>query len=179
VSKFGAFQSKFGCHPDRFKVPGVEVSTGSLGHGIGLATGMALAFRLQGAARQAFTLVGDGESNEGSVWETVMVANNLGLNNLTILYDHNQSQRRSLQIPNPAERLQAFGCDTLEVDGHDYPAIKAALTRPSSGVKAIVCRTVKGYGCQTLIDNVYEWHRKSPNQEQLELLLGELDAQTV
>jgi transketolase len=176
VNSFGAFKSKFGCHPDRLKAPGVEVSTGSLGHGLGLAAGMALAFRLQGSSRQAITLVGDGESNEGSVWEVVMVATNLQLSNLTILYDHNQSQRRSLQIPNPGERLKAFGCNVIEVNGHEVEAIKAALLQPVEGVKAIVCHTVKGYGCPTLVENVYEWHRKSPNQEQLELLIGELDA---
>jgi len=179
VDTFGAFMSRLGCHPDRFKVPGVEVSTGSLGHGIGVAVGMALAFKLQGSARQVFTLVGDGESNEGSVWESVMVAVNLKLDNLTVLYDNNRSQLRSLQIPNPAERFAAFGCHALEVDGHDAGALKDGIRRPHEGVKVIVADTVKGYGCRTLTDNAYEWHRKSPNGAQLELLMGELDAQAV
>ena len=105
LKTYGAFKSRLGCHPDRLKVPGVEASTGSLGHGIGIAVGMALAFRLQDSSRRVFTLIGDGESNEGSVWEAVMVAVNLQLNNLTILLDSNQSQVRSLPIPNPAERF--------------------------------------------------------------------------
>ena len=176
LKTFGAFMSRLGCHPDRLKVPGAEVSTGSLGHGIALAVGMALAFRLQNSPRRAYTLVGDGESNEGSVWEAVMVAANLQLSNLTILYDSNRSQIRSLHIPNPAERLAAFGCDTIEVDGHHLEAIKAALGRPADRPKAVVCNATKGYGCPTLSDNVFEWHRKSPDDEQLKQLMGELDA---
>ena len=111
VYAFGAFDSKFGCHPDRTKVPGAEASTGSLGHGIGLAVGMALAAKIAGTSRQVYTLIGDGESNEGTVWEAIMVATNLKLDNLTVLYDHNHSQGRCLPIPNPAERFRAFGCD--------------------------------------------------------------------
>ena len=79
LTTYGAFQSRLGCHPDRLKVPGVELSTGSLGHGIAVAVGMALAFRIQNSPRRVFTLIGDGESNEGSVWEAIMVAANLRL----------------------------------------------------------------------------------------------------
>ena len=179
VANLGRFQSAYGCHPDRLKVRGVEVSTGSLGHGIGVAVGMALAFRLAHSPRQVYTLIGDGESNEGTVWEALMIANNLKLGNLTLLYDNNQSQSRSLPIPNPGQRLAAFGCKVITVDGHDLPAIKAALAEPHSNPKAVVCQTIKGYGSQTLIDNIFEWHRKSPNPAQLELLKRELDAETV
>lgn len=173
---FGAFQSRLGCHPDRLKVPGAEVSTGSLGHGIGVAVGMALAARLNKSTRQVYTLIGDGESNEGSVWEAVMIASDLKLNNLTILCDNNFSQVRSLQIPNIAERFASFNCDTVSVNGHDVDALKAALQRQSDCPKVVVANTVKGYGCKTLVDNVFEWHRKSPNAEQHELLLSELEA---
>ena len=168
--------SKYGCHPDRHKVPGVEVSTGSLGHGIGVAVGMALAFRLQGSPRRVYTLIGDGEANEGSTWEAIMVAVNLGLDNLTILLDFNKSQVRSLQIHNPAERLRAFGCEVFEVDGHDVAELRAALRAGNDGVKAVVGHTVKGYGCRTLEQNIFEWHRKSPDDAQLKQLLGELEA---
>ncbi len=176
LTTYGAFQSRLGCHPDRLKVPGVELSSGSLGHGIAVAVGVALAFRIQNSPRRVFTLVGDGEANEGSVWEAIMIAANLRLSNLTILYDHNRSQVRSLQIPNPAERLAAFGCDTLEVAGHDLEALKTALARPASTVKAVVAHTIKGYGCPTLVDNMFEWHRKSPNAEQFEQFMKELEA---
>ena len=173
---YGAFQSRLGCHPDRLKVPGVELSTGSLGHGVAVAVGMALALRIQNSPRRVFTLIGDGESNEGMVWEAVMVAANLRLANLAILYDNNGSQRRSLPIPNPTERFKAFGCDTLEVDGHDLEALKAALAKPAATVKVVVGNAIKGCGCPTLAANMFEWHRKSPNPEQFEQFMKELEA---
>jgi transketolase len=176
LKTFGAYQSRLGCHPDRLKVPGVEVSTGSLGHGIGVATGMALAFKIANSPRRVVTLIGDGEANEGSVWESLMIAVNLKLNNLTVMLDFNNSQVRSLPIPNPADRLKAFCCDTVEVDGHDLEALKSAIRKPSEAVKAIVARTVKGCGCPTLAHNVFEWHRKSPKPEELENLMKELEA---
>jgi len=179
VEAFGAFDSRFGCHPDRTKVPGVEASTGSLGHGIGLAVGMALAARINGTSRRVYTLIGDGESNEGTVWEAIMVAANLKLDNFTVLYDNNNSQARCLPIPNPRERFAAFGCDAIEVDGHDLTALKRALAKPTDRPKVLVCNTVKGYGCKTLSDNVYEWHRRAPKADELNKLLGELDARTV
>jgi transketolase len=175
LSTFGAFQSRLGCHPDRLKVPGVELSTGSLGHGIAVAVGIGLAFRIQKSARRVFTLVGDGECNEGSVWEALMVATHQRLKNFTVLVDYNHSQVRSLPIPNPAERFAAFGCDTVEVNGHDLEALKKALAEPSETTKAIVAHTTKGYGCATLTQNIFEWHRKSPNPEQLDTLLKELE----
>lgn len=179
IHTFGHFQTKFGCHPDRFKVPGAELSTGSLGHGIAVAVGMALGFRLSSVPRHVYVLIGDGEANEGTVWEAVMVATHLQLSNMTILYDDNRSQGRSLPIPNPGPRFAAFGCDVEEVDGHDLEAIKRALAVKSTTVRVIVCRTIKGYGCRTLIENVYEWHRKSPLPEQFEQLMKELDEEAV
>jgi len=179
VEQFGAYRSAFGCHPDRLKVPGVEASCGSLGHGIGIAVGMALALRIRGSDRRVFVLVGDGEANEGSVWEAVMVASDRRLANLTILYDHNRSQVRCLQIPNPAERFAAFGCATTEVDGHDEHAIAAAVREPADTVKVVVGRTVKGYGCASMEQNFFEWHRKSPSPETYEELMSELNAKTV
>jgi transketolase len=175
LKTFGAFKSRLGCHPDRLKVPGVELSTGSLGHGIGVAVGIALGFKIQNSTRRVVTLIGDGEANEGSVWESLMIAANLQLNNLTVMLDFNRSQVRSLQIPNPADRFKAFCCDTIEVDGHDLPALKAALARPAETVKAVVARTVKGCGCSTLSNNVFEWHRKSPRPEEFEILMKELE----
>jgi len=176
LNTFGAFQSRLGCHPDRFKVPGVELSTGSLGHGIAVAVGMALGFRLQKSPRRVYTLIGDGESNEGSVWEAVAVATHLKLTNLTVLLDANRSQVRSLPIPNPAERFAAFGCDTIEVDGHDLEALKRALTQPATNTRAVIAHTIKGYGCPTLVQNVFEWHRKSPKPDEFEKLMEELNA---
>jgi transketolase len=179
VYPFGAFGSDFGCHADRFKIPGIEASTGSLGHGIGLAVGMALAFKMKKTTRKVYTIVGDGESNEGTIWEALLVADNLGLDNLTIIYDNNMSHARGLQITNPGEKFKAFGCHTVEVDGHDVEALQEAFVFEPQGVKGIIANTVKGFGCHELSENHYAWHRRSPTAEELGRLLEELDAQTV
>lgn len=179
VEEFGHAGTLFGCHPDRLKVPGVEVSCGSLGHGIGVAVGMALAQRIRSSPRRVYVLVGDGESNEGTVWEAIMVASDLKLANLTILFDYNRSQERCLQIRNPAACFAAFGCQTLQVDGHDLDALHGALATPAETTKVIVARTIKGYGCPTLVDNVFEWHRRSPKEAEYQLLLKELYAEAV
>ncbi|MBL7185314.1 MAG: transketolase [Phycisphaerae bacterium] len=179
VYSYGSFASDFGCHADRLKVPGIEASTGSLGHGIGLAVGMALAFKIRKNSRRVYALIGDGESNEGSVWEATMVATNLKLNNLTIIYDNNMSHSRGLQIHNPAERFKAFGCKVTEADGHDLIGLTSEISKNGDMVKAIVAHTKKGYGCQTLIDNQYQWHRKSPTESEFEKLIGELDEKAI
>jgi transketolase len=180
VKTFGRAGTRFGCHPDRLKCEGVEVSSGSLGHGIAVGVGMALAFQIQKNRRRVFALVGDGEANEGSVWESIMIAVDRKLANFTVLYDHNRSQTRCLQIENPAERFISFGCHVAEVDGHDLSQIAAALkTESGPRPKVIVCRTVKGFGSATLASHVFEWHRRSPKAAELDLLLGELNAQTI
>lgn len=179
VHSFGAYQSDFGGHADRLKVPGIEASTGSLGHGIGLAVGMALAFKITRAFRRVFVLIGDGEANEGSVWEALMVANNLKLDNLMVVYDNNMSHGRGLQIMNPAEKLSAFGCAVEEVDGHNVAAIKRALATKTDCVRAVVAHTKKGYGCKTLACDPYSWHRKSPSENEFERLMGELDEEAI
>lgn len=176
VAAFGAFGARFGCHADRFKVPGIEASTGSLGHGIGIAVGMALACKIRHSMRRVITLVGDGESNEGTVWESIMVAVDQGLSQLTVVYDHNKSQRRCLQIPNPAERFRAFGCEVSEVDGHDVEKLSQALSRTTARPHVIVADTIKGFGCQTLCDEVFAWHRRSPDAQTLAQLMEELHA---
>jgi transketolase len=179
VRTMGNFLSNFGCHADRLKIPGIEVSTGSLGHGIGVAVGIALAFKIQGSTRRVYTLIGDGESNEGTIWESVMVAVNLGLNNLTIIYDDNQSHSRGLQIHDPEAHFEGFGCDVVSVFGHDVAALNKAIDSCSYGVKVVVAHTVKGYGCETLVRDPYAWHRRTPNIEEYEGLVRELDEKSV
>jgi transketolase len=176
VFAFGSYESNFGCHADRFKVPGIELSTGSLGHGIGVAVGMAQGTKLSKSKRKVFVLIGDGESNEGTVWEATMVAANYGLDNLTILFDNNGSQSRCLPITNPEAKFTAFGCKVLSIDGHDLPALKEAVQSPADGIpKVIVANTVKGKGCPTLENNAFEWHRRSPSTDELNTLLGEIN----
>jgi transketolase len=179
INTLGAFQSNFGCHADRFKIPGIEASTGSLGHGIGLAVGMALALKIEQCDRRVITLIGDGEANEGSVWEALLVASNLSLPNMTVIYDDNRSHSRGLQILNPAEKFLSFGCEVTEVDGHDIEALTETFKQRKQRTHAIIAHTCKGYGCQTFLNNPYEWHRRSPNEAEYRKLLEELDAQTV
>ena len=175
VYNFGAFSSIFGCHADRHRVPGVELSTGSLGHGSCVAAGIALAFKIKKLPRKVYVLIGDGESNEGTVWESLMVAAHRKLDNLTVLLDYNKSQIRCLPITQPANKFRAFDCETLEVDGHDIKAIKAALSTPPNGKpKVIVANTIKGCGCKTLSENMFAWHRRSPSIGEMEMLLEEL-----
>lgn len=176
VDKFGAHNSRFGCHADRFKVPGVEVSTGSLGHGLPIAVGMSLALRIAKSNRRVYTLVGDGESNEGTVWESIMVAAHQKLDNLTVLFDNNNSQVRCMPVSNPVAKFRSFDCDAVEVDGHDVDAIKAALGGARKGPRVVVCNTVKGYGCRTLYegDGMFAWHRRSPKADELKVLFEEL-----
>ncbi|MEI6827426.1 MAG: transketolase [Desulfuromonadales bacterium] len=175
VYGFGAFRSKFGCHADRNSVTGVEWSTGSLGHGSGVAAGIALTFKIKKSPRKVFVLIGDGETNEGSVWESLMVAANLKLDNLYVLFDNNRSQSRCLPITNAVEKFKAFDCETFEVNGHDVDEINAALTTPPNGrPKVIVANTEKGFGCKTLVEEVFSWHRRSPSKDEMEMLLGEL-----
>ncbi len=179
VSAFGAFESNFGCHADRHKIRGIEVSTGSLGHGIGVAVGAALAFKIDKNKRRVFALVGDGESNEGSVWEAIMVAENLKLDNLTIIYDHNLSQLRGLQLHKPVDRFKGFGCDVIEVDGHNVDELKKGLKQKTDTVKVVVANAIKGFGCETLVENKYAWHRKSPSEADMRVLIKELDEKTI
>jgi transketolase len=174
VYTFGAYKTDFGCHADRLKIPGVEASTGSLGHGIGLGVGMALAVKIKKENRHVYVLIGDGEANEGSVWEAVLAAVSLNLSNFTILYDNNMSHQRGLQIHNPHKHFEGFGCDVYQSDGHDVEELKKLLAIKSDTVKVIVANTVKGYGCKAFVDNHYAWHRRSPTELELELLLKEL-----
>lgn len=179
VYGFGSHDQKFGCHPDRLKVPGAEASTGSLGHGISLAAGMALGMKIKGeTGRRAFTLIGDGESNEGTVWETIMVAAHNKLDNFTVILDLNNSQIRCLPLDSAAERFRAFGCDVIEAPGHDLAALERAIAAPQSTVKVIVAHTMKGYGCPSFSegDGMFAWHRRSPKADERDMLLGELDA---
>lgn len=168
-------------HPDMRKVPGVEASTGSLGQGIAWAVGMALAGRLDGRDYRVYALLGDGEIQEGAVWEAAMAAAHYRLDNLVAIVDYNGLQIDGavdkVMSPLPiAAKFEAFGWKTQEIDGHDFWQIMQALEearghkgRPS----AIVARTVKGKGV-SFMENVVDWHGKAPNAEQVERALAEL-----
>lgn len=160
--------SILGGHPEAGKVPGVEASTGSLGHGLSLAVGMALAVRMRGRPSRVFVVMGDGELDEGSVWEAAMCAAKHGLAHLTAIVDYNKVQSagftRDIQDLEPLlDKWRAFGFATIEVDGHDLEALRAvfhrlplAKNRPS----AVICHTVKGRGI-AFAENDPSWHHKA------------------
>jgi len=177
LSDFASFGSILGGHPDRNKVPFVEASTGSLGHGMPIAVGVALSKKISHLSGSAYVLVGDGECNEGSIWESSLLAAEHELNNLCCIVDHNHTTDRALSIDSVADKFSAFGWETIEVDGHDHQQILAAFThfssRSSSKPFCIVANTIKGYGIKTMENNP-EWHHKTPNEQELALLLGEI-----
>ena len=144
LDDFMEYGGRLGSHPDRLLVPGIEASTGSLGHGLPMAVGVALALRAKGAVDQrVVVLVGDAELNEGSNWEAIMLAPHLGLGHLTVLVIDNHSS--SLPMVRWTDRLGAFGWDVHEVDGHDRDALEAALsTRHSTQPVAVVADIPRG-----------------------------------
>jgi transketolase len=167
LGKFCRFDGILGGHPDP-KVPGIEVSTGSLGHGLPIAVGMAVAAKVRGDKHRVVTVLGDGECNEGSVWEAAMSAAKHKLDNLTVLVDYNKQQSYGstyevLDLEPFAAKWEAFGFATREVDGHDVKALEevlAALPFQSGKPSAIICHTVKGKGVD-FAENNLKWHHKS------------------
>lgn len=168
-------------HPDMKKVPGVEASTGSLGQGISWAVGMALAAQMDRSDYRIYALLGDGELEEGMVWEAVMAAGHKHLDQLVAIVDYNGLQidgkLSEVLSPEPvADKFRAFNWEALEIDGHDYQQIMQALqtARQNKGKPTvIVAKTVKGKGC-SFMENRPEWHGTTPNKEQVEKALGEL-----
>lgn len=166
-------------HPNRNKVPGVETNTGPLGHGLPVAVGTALGARLLGNGARIIVVTGDGELQEGSNWEALMAASHQHLDNLTLVVDRNRLQQGAeTEATNRLEplhdRLQAFGCEVNEIDGHDYLQLIAALERPGSGApRAVIAHTHKGRGVSFMEDRV-EWHHKVPSTELAKLALEEL-----
>lgn len=174
LERFGKFDSLLGGHPDRNKVPGVETSTGSLGHGLPMSVGVALGLRIQKINSRVFTLIGDGESNEGTVWEAALLAAHHRLSNLCCLVDYNHSTDRALSVGDLAAKFKAFGWESRVINGHDHEEIYQALSRDhKSHPLAIIAETVKGYGCKVMENNP-EWHHKAPSKEELKNILEEM-----
>lgn len=169
-------------HPDCKKVPGVDASTGSLGQGCSIAVGMALGAKKLGKDTQVFTLLGDGECQEGQIWEAFMSAAHYKLDNLTVMIDNNGlqidgSNDEVMSLGNLPAKLKAFGFDLYEINGHDLDAIEAALAAPHTPdvPKCILAHTVKGKGV-SFMENAVGWHGSAPNDEQYEQAMTELNA---
>lgn len=169
-------------HTRRYTVPGVEMSAGSLGHGSGVGCGMAYAKRVQNYMGNVYVLMGDGECNEGSVWESAMFAARFQLSNLVLIVDRNHlqaygSDEQVLNMGDLEEKFTSFGCNAVTINGHDYEQIKSVLVSAVSDKPkkptVIIADTVKGKGV-SFMENKLEWHFKSPNEEQLKIALKEL-----
>ncbi len=173
--------SKLGGHPDMHKIPGVEASTGSLGHGFCSAIGMALAAKLQGRSARTFAILGDGECQEGSIWEGAMAAAQLELGNLLAIVDANGLQGmgrvENINTLEPlCDKWSSFGWDTMEIDGHDHAAIDAAITRAfnvTGRPTVLIARTIKGKGV-SYMEGEAIWHYRLPNETELEQACAQL-----
>ena len=170
-------------HPDMKKIPGVDMSSGSLGQGISCAVGMALAAKLDKADWRVYTILGDGEIGEGQVWEAAMFASAKGLDNLVVVVDNNNLQIdgsvEEVNSPYPIpEKFAAFGFHVIEIDGHDLDQIEAAYAEAKTVVgkpTCIVQKSVKGKGV-SFMENQCSWHGTAPNKEQYDAAMAELSA---
>jgi Transketolase, N-terminal subunit len=169
-------------HPSSKRTPGVDVSTGSLGQGVSMAAGMALGAKHQGKDIKVYTLLGDGELQEGLVWEAFMAAAHFGLDNLTIMIDNNGLQidganDEVMALGDIRAKAEAFGLDVIELaDGNDLEKVLEAIDRaPTAGKpKCILAHTIKGKGV-SFMENQAGWHGKAPNAEQRDAALAELE----
>lgn len=177
VEKFSKFGSPYIGHPNN-KLPGIEMNSGSLGHGLPVAVGMALAGKMDRRDYRVYTVMGDGELAEGSVWEGVMSASHFRLDNLCAIVDRNR-----LQISGSTEdvmhhedlqaRFAAFGWNVIQVDGHDYDALLAAFDRAKSTKgqpTVLIANTIKGYG-SAIMENKADWHHHLPNREEYKQII--------
>jgi transketolase len=168
LATFCAHDSILGGHPEYGMVPGVEASTGALGHGLSIGIGMAIAAKMRRSTSRVFVVLGDGELNEGSIWEAAMGASKHGLEHLTAIVDYNKYQSYGptsvvLELEPLADKWRSFGFGVEEVDGHDVEALRAklrALPFRAGQPSALICHTVKGKGVPDAENNA-DWHHKN------------------
>tara|TARA_A100001015_G_scaffold143653_1_gene159397 strand:- start:678 stop:1487 length:810 start_codon:yes stop_codon:yes gene_type:complete len=172
-------EGKLGCHPD-YGIPGIEASTGSLGHGMGLAVGMAHADVINKKDRKIYLMVSDGELQEGSTWENMMMASNLNLKNIICFLDHNGSQSFGITKhthPNfypIKQKIQSFGWECIQIDGHNQKEIFLSIKkRKTKKPFMIIANTTKGKGV-SFMENKPIWHYRSPNAKEYEIALLEV-----
>lgn len=186
LATFDQIDSRLQGHPDMTKLPGLDMSTGSLGQGLSPGVGMALGARLRGSSFRTWVMLGDGELQEGQIWEAAFTAARYELDNLTAIVDYNRLPQygwpqtggysRSAPIDDPAGKFRAFGWHTVECDGHDHESIRQALDAAEAHTgqpTCIVANTVKGKGFSFMEGN-YLWHAKVPTDDDLSAALAEL-----
>ena len=182
IKTFRHAESYLQGHPDMKGVPGVDMSTGSLGQGISTACGMAKCAKMDGKNYRVYVALGDGESEEGQVWEAAMFAGHYKLNNLTVFLDFNglQIDGDITKVMNPTpfdKKFEAFGWEVVTIDAHDFAQIEdaVAMSEKSDKPTLILAHSVKGKGV-SFMENEAGWHGAAPNQEQYEQAIAELDA---
>lgn len=173
--------SSLGGEPHVLECPWAEASTGSLGHGLSVAVGMAMALKQDQKPNRVYVIAGDGECQEGSVWEGAQAAAGFGLDNLTLIVDHNRIQKMDfveniVGHEDLGAKFSAFGWETLSCDGHDEEALKAALTSPRTPgrPRCLLARTVKGKGV-SVMENSAAWHFRLPSRRELKVFCDELN----
>ncbi len=179
--KFRKISSMLQGHPDMKDTPGVDMTTGSLGQGLSAANGMALAGKLDNKDYRVYAMIGDGESQEGIIWEAAMLSAHYKLDNLTVFLDHNGLQidgetKKVMNVDPVDEKFKAFGWHVINIDGHSYDEIDKALeeAKNTKGQPTmIVAKTIKGKGV-SFMENQYGWHGKAPNAEEAKLALEEI-----
>jgi transketolase len=183
LATFAQPLSRLNGHPNRRKVPGVETNTGPLGHGVPVAVGMAKAAKIRGESWRTFVVCGDGELQEGSMWEAAMAAPTFGLDNLTLVVDRNTLQQgarteATMHLDPLDERFRSFGWAVREIDGHDHSVLLDTLGgEPFEPGKpnCVIAHTIKGKGVSFMEDNV-AWHHRVPTDDEFRLALLELGA---
>jgi len=164
--KFCNKDSILGGHPDSTKLKYIEASTGSLGHGLPFSLGISYAKKIKNLKGNVFTLIGDGECNEGTIWESAMIASHHSLNNLICLIDYNKSTNKFLNIDSLYKKFKSFGWSVDEINGHNKNQIFSSLKKKSNLPRVIICNTIKGKGVN-FMENNPEWHHKSLTKEEL------------
>lgn len=165
---FSQFDSILGEHPDRNKVPGVDVSTGSLGHGFPNAIGMAIGYKAQNMLNKVYAIIGDGEANEGSIWEAAFVADKMHLDNIICIVDDNNS---ASHVDNIGGKFEAFGWEVKSIDGNNIDELTQALSYKNTKPYLIWAHTVKGNGCPLMENDPEGWHHRVINESEYNQLM--------
>ena len=165
LNGFCKFNSNLGGHPTN-KIPNVKTSTGSLGHGLPIGVGIAMSEKIKNTDNKIFVLIGDGEANEGTIWESALLASHHNLNNLYCIMDYNRSNDRALKLDDVLNKFKSFNWDCYEIDGHNHGEILSKTSVISNDKPVfILANTTKGHGIK-IMENNPEWHHKTPTMEE-------------
>ncbi len=176
LDSYAKKNSILGGHPDSTKINGVDFSTGSLGHGFPAAVGLAAALKILRSNYNVYCLIGDGECNEGTIWESALIASNLKLDNLCCIIDNNNSSKEILPLPDIKKQFQSFGWRAINSDGHSNKSLNTTISKFKNKKKKptiIIAKTIKGKGI-SFIENNPKWHHKIPNHREFQMCINEL-----